>query len=125
MSSETGILIRAAAMFLGVAWQCDALAAASTAAADEDVPQTIVHFRDLNLEQPSGVATLFHRIQYAAQSVCGEQYRPGSHITSPEWRSCTAQAIARAIAAVDHPALTAYYHEHTTSPNRQPSIARR
>jgi UrcA family protein len=125
MLSKAGIWIGAAALLMTMAWQRDALAAASTASAAGDVPQAIVHFGDLNLDQPSGVATLYHRISFAAQNVCGDKYLPGSFIISPYWRSCTAQAIARAVAAVDRPALTAYYRVHTTPPIQKLSIARR
>jgi UrcA family protein len=125
MSSKAGVWISAAALLMTVLWQGDALAAASTAPVAGDVPQIIVHFGDLNLDQPSGVATLYHRISFAAQSVCGEQHRPGSYVISASWRSCMAQAIGRAIAAVDRPALSAYYRAHTTPLIQRLSIARR
>jgi UrcA family protein len=125
MSRKARIWISASAWLLAVASQCDALAAASTAPPDEDVARTTVHFDDLNLDQPSGVTSLYQRISVAAESVCGDRLLPGSRIIAPDWRRCTQQAVARAVAAVNRPALSAYYRARTRSPNQQPSIARR
>ncbi len=111
--SKAGIWISAAALLLAVTWQCDALAAADQAG--ENLPQTTVHFGDLNLDQPSDVATLYRRIRLAAESVCGERLLPGHFIISPHWRGCVAQAVQRAIASVNRPALTAYYRAQTTA----------
>src|SRR5208283_6153357 len=116
MSSKAGFRVSAAALLLAMACQCDALAAAATAPAGENVPQTTVHFGDLNLDQPSGVAILYHRIRLAAESVCGERHLPGTYTMSADWRRCTAQAVARAIAALDRPTVTAYYRVHSTAP---------
>ena len=113
MSRKPRIWINAVLLLLTGAWQCGAFA--STPAADEDVRRITVHFDDLNLEQPRGVAALYRRVRLAAEQVCGEPKRPGEAMISTDWRACVAQAVERAVVAVDRPAVTAYHRKHTTS----------
>jgi UrcA family protein len=113
MSRKPRIWINAAVLLLGAAWQYGAFA--STPPAGEDVRRITVRFDDLNLEQPRGVAALYRRVRHAAEQVCGEPQRPGEAIISADWRACVAQAVERAVVAVDRPALTAYHREHTTT----------
>ena len=113
MSRKPKIWINAAVLLLAGAWQCGAFA--STPPAGEDVGRITVRFDDLNLEQPRGVAALYRRLRLAAEQVCGEPRLPGEPFISAAWRACVAQAVERAVVAVDRPAFTAYYREHTTS----------
>jgi len=113
MSGKQSIWITAAVLVLAGAWQCSAFA--STAPADEDVRRVTVRFGDLNLEQPRGVAALYGRLRLAAAQACGEPQSPGEAFMSADWRACVAQAVERAVATVDRPALTAYHRKHTTS----------
>jgi UrcA family protein len=122
MSTRTGIWIKAALLLLAGAWQCDALAAPEAPAA-RDVDQITVRFGDLNIGQTEGAALLYRRIQHAAERVCGEPQLPGSHMVSPFWRRCVAQAVDRAVVAVDRPALTDYHRVHTTPSDRGSSMA--
>jgi|SRR5271169_2430515 len=121
MTSKAGIWINAAIVVLAGTWQSDALAAASNAPAAADVNQTTVRFGDLNIDTPAGAAALYRRIRHAAQGVCGDPQPPASHMTSPSWRNCVAQSIDRAVAAVDRPALTAYYRVHSSPSDRRAS----
>jgi UrcA family protein len=114
MSSKVGVWIHAAVLVVAGAWQCDVLAAANNAPRSGDVEQITVHFGDLNLNQPAGVAVLYRRIRHAAEHVCGVPQLPGTNIPSHSWRTCVADSIERAVIAVDRPALTAYYRSHTT-----------
>jgi UrcA family protein len=113
MSRKPRIWINAAVLLLAGAWQYGAFA--STPQSSEDVRRITVHFDDLNLEQPRGLAALYRRVRLAAEQVCGEPQRPGEAIISADWRACVAQAVERAVVAVDRPALTAYHRGHTTS----------
>ena len=122
MSNTMGIWIKAALVLLVGAWQCDALATPG-ALTERDVEQITVHFGDLNIDQKAGAAALYRRIRHAAERVCGEPQLPGSHIVSPYWRKCVAQAVDGAVAAVDRPVLTAYHRVHTTPSDRGPSMA--
>jgi UrcA family protein len=113
MSRKPKIWINAMVLLLAGAWQCGAFA--STPPAAQDVGRITVRFGDLNLEQPAGVATLYRRLRLAAKHVCGEPQNPGSAIFAVAWHACVAQAVDRAVVAVDRPALTAYHREHTIS----------
>jgi UrcA family protein len=120
MTNKTRIGICAALLSMAAAWQCDALAG-SKAPTAWDVDQTTVHFGDLNIDQPAGAAVLHGRIQHAAERVCGEPQLTGSHLVSPIWRRCVAQAVDRAVAAVDRPALTDYHRVHSTPSDQKSS----
>jgi UrcA family protein len=113
MSRKPKILINAAVLLLAAVWQYGAFA--STPPAGEDIRRITVHFDDLNLEQPRGVAVLYRRVRLAAEQACGEPQRPGEAILSSDWRACVAQAVERAVVTVDRPALTAYHRQHTRS----------
>jgi UrcA family protein len=71
---------------------------------------TTVHYADLNLNQPAGVAALYRRITVAANLVCGQRAFTGSYYAVPDYTHCCDKAIASAVARVDRPQLTAYYH---------------
>jgi len=125
MSSKAGIWLKAALFLVAGAWQCGGPAAASPPPAGGEVRQITVHFDDLNLDQAAGVAVLYRRIRGAAEQVCGEPQRPGSRIISPFWAGCVAQAVERAVVALDRPSLTAYHRVHTAPHNQEVSLARR
>jgi UrcA family protein len=68
------------------------LLAAPLARADEvQTASQQVSFADLDLHSPAGVATLRHRIQFAARHVCGEPERFGSPDYA-SYESCRAAA---------------------------------
>src|SRR5690242_14691938 len=46
-------------------------AGVSAAADNSEVRSETVHYADLNLSSPQGAATLYSRIKWAAQDVCG------------------------------------------------------
>jgi UrcA family protein len=121
MSSKASIWINAAVVLLAGAWQVDAAAAGAPDSAG--VSRTTVHFSDLNVNHPAGAAILYQRIRHAAQEVCGDPHYPGSAIISRSWQSCVAEAVNRAVVAVDRPALTAYYRLHTKPLDQQASTA--
>jgi UrcA family protein len=110
MSSKASIWINVAVALLAGAWQVDAAAAEAPASAD--VSRT-VHFDDLDVNHAAGAAVLYQRIRHAAQEVCGDPHLPGSYMISRSWASCVADAVNRAVVAVDRPAVTAYYRLHT------------
>lgn len=87
---------------------------AGTPSVDQIQHSTAVHFSSSSFDRPSTVAALYHRIAYAADQVCGPRTLTGSYATTPGYRRCYADAVARAIARVDQPQLTAYYQEQLT-----------
>jgi UrcA family protein len=87
-------------------------------------PLRVVRYKDLNLDQPRDVARLFSRISSAADGVCGPRSYGGYPETAAH-ASCCHDAVARAVARVDHPALTAYFQQRTAdSPSGKLTIAR-
>ena len=91
------------------------------------VRQTLkVHYDDLSLDRPADVKTLYRRITYAAQQVCGQRELTGSHLALTSWYRCYDAAVDQAVDAVASPALSAYYQSlpgHSGPP--APAIARR
>ena len=81
---------------------------------DEIRHSTAVHYADLNLNKTAGVAALYRRITAAANRVCGQRTLTGSNYPLPEYTRCYNEAIATAVARVDRPQLTAYYHTQAT-----------
>src|SRR5260370_26780461 len=88
-------------------------------APDELRHSTTVHYADLNLNKTAGVAVLYRRITAAGSRVCGQRALTGSNYPLPEYTSCCNEAIATAVARVDHPQLIAYYHAQATRSRSQ------
>jgi UrcA family protein len=79
-----------------------------------------VRFKDLNLDRPHDVARLFSRISSAAEKVCGPRFFDGLYSKPADFEICYTDAIGRAVAEIDRPALTAYFEQrssHSASPN--------
>jgi UrcA family protein len=85
-----------------------ALFASATSAAE--LPQSItVRYTDLNLDRAADVARLYHRIEAAAQSICGARDLEVSDWVDSQWQRCVDAAVAQAVGRVDRPALSAYH----------------
>jgi len=125
MSRKASILSAAAVLILSEAWQCAVPAAASPSLPGGNVDHITIRFYDLNLDQPAGVATLYRRIKFAAQEVCGDPKPPGTVVVSSRWRDCVAASVDRAVVAVDRPSVTAYHLAHTAPSGRRTSLAQR
>jgi UrcA family protein len=105
------------------------LAAASTVAhaaeqsRGSEAAMKTVQYGDLNLAKPEGVARLYRRIVAAAQQVCDS--RQGRSLQAQAQDSiCTKESIARAVAAVDQPTLTALHAVKTGQPGGFPKLAK-
>ena len=87
---------------------------------------SVVRFEDLNLNRPRDVARLYNRIALVADKVCGPRSLSGSYSKSADYASCYADTLARAVAHVDQPSLTAYFQQRWTEPaSRAATIAQR
>jgi UrcA family protein len=78
----------------------------------------VVRYDDLNLATPMGTAVLYRRIEQAAKVVCPE-YPAGDVRRIRIWRPCYQEAVARAVANIHMPSLTAFYirsHDEPLSP---------
>jgi UrcA family protein len=102
--------------FLGAAVSVLSLAATAAQADTTLFGQSrsqAVAYKDLNLNQPRDVARLFDRISSAADRVCGPRSY-GGYPKSTVYQSCYSDAVARAVAHIDRPALTAYFQQRTS-----------
>lgn len=117
-NTSTRIDVRSAVLAI-FATACLGLISTNSRAADEmpgyEPAKKVVQYGDLNLANSQGVEQLYRRIVGAAKQVCpnGETR---SLQAQTQFRICTQQSIARAVAAVAHPALTALYAQKTGRP---------
>ena len=102
--------------FLAAPVLCLAAAAALSCAIpafaqiSDTVPGVSVKYGDLNIGSPVGAQVLLKRIDTAANTACGgaPDIRQLNQLASFE--ACRRFAVARAVAAVDSPMLTAMAH---------------
>jgi UrcA family protein len=81
------------------------LNANATAPAAADAVQ--VRYSDLDLSRKAGIATLYQRIQGAAQRVC--ETHTGRRLEQQRGHAaCVDNAVARAVARIDRPMLSDY-----------------
>jgi UrcA family protein len=80
---------------------------AFASAPSDQVSSETVKFQDLNLGASAGVSALYQRIHAAAQRVCSE-HSVRSLANVYREKTCTDEAVARAVKQVNVPALTAY-----------------
>ena len=88
----------------------------SRAAGTEDtVPAVKVSFADLDLSQMDGAKMLYRRLDFAARKVCVaiEPSSDADIVRLQLWRTCTRNAVSRAVVKLDRTTLTAYYLEKT------------
>jgi UrcA family protein len=97
-----------------------ALTTPATADQSDGEPLTkVVSYADLNLNGEPGARVLYGRLRMAATQVC-EPLRGNSLRERTNWRECFNPALARSVAEVDEPMLTAY-HLSRTDPTEAPS----
>ena len=89
-------------LFVAVAMPLAGGALANDKAAD--VPSVVVRYNDLNLQTQAGAQSLHRRLKAAARSVCPDEFSRDL-LTAQEGRACVAQAVDRAVTAVDRPML--------------------
>jgi UrcA family protein len=89
----------------------------ATVVAEVDVPSKVVRYGDLNLQRQDGVATLYRRIQLAANSVCTQVNHRMPQVALRE-RICATDATARAVAHVGVPALAQLHAQVTGQPSK-------
>jgi UrcA family protein len=114
-------------LLTGVAMSVIALACAGAYADSPpfETHSSVVHIKDLNLNRPQDVATVYQRITVAADRVCGPRSLPGSHYRTTDYENCYADALARAVARIDQPSVTSYYRQRTESFSAKATIAQR
>ena len=89
------------------------LTTAATADQSDGEPLTkVVSYADLNLNGEAGARALHGRLRMAATQVCAP-LRGNSLRERTNWRECFNPALARSVANVDEPMLTAYHLSRT------------
>lgn len=68
----------------------------------------VVSYAGLNLNGEAGARTLYGRLRMAAAQVCAP-FKGNTLREKTNWRECFDQALARSVAKVDEPSLTAYH----------------
>jgi UrcA family protein len=88
-----------------------------------DAPQVKVAFGDLDVSRPEGAAVLYRRIKAAAETVCSPYWATGFAAQANIY-GCVRTAIAKAVTAVDQPALSQIYSAktHTSLPLRSAAL---
>jgi UrcA family protein len=84
-------------------------ACADAVARGDEVPSRRVSFADLDLTRSVEAAILYSRIQSAAREVCEPVIVSRPLASLAVTHSCVREAITRAVADVNAPALTSYY----------------
>jgi UrcA family protein len=123
MHHLTRILIGAVVALLICGAEGMLFAAGASAA---ELESRAVRYSDLDLTRAADVARLYQRISAAAEQACGPRLLTGSRLPQPSYLRCFNDAVARAVARVDRPALSAYHQQHVgPAQQRDASIARR
>ena len=73
-----------------------------------EAPTQIVRYVASAAVGDAAVASLYRRIDAAAQRVCGERLAPGSLAVSNAWRQCVQLSLRDALAQMHTPAIAAY-----------------
>jgi UrcA family protein len=94
---------------------------AADTSGSEPMKRTVT-YGDLNLADPSGVEQLYRRVVGAARQVC-DSLDGRSLQEKVQFSICVNQSIARAVAAVDQPALTALHAIKTGQPQSVTRLA--
>ena len=83
----------------------------------------IVNYSDLNLDGAAGARTLYGRLRMAATQVCAP-FRGTTLREKTKWRDCFDPALARAVAEIDAPMLTAYHQSWSGQPEPSTRVAK-
>ena len=78
-------------------------------AGDTETRSQMVSYADLDLGHEAGARALLTRITGAAKLVCSPE--PRELKDAKPYRACTRQAVDRAVADVNNPAVSALHHE--------------
>jgi UrcA family protein len=111
--------IALAAIACGVSFSTMATAEAS----DGEALTKIVNYADLNLNREAGARTLYGRLRMAATQVCAP-FAGTTLADKAKWRECFGPAMARSIAEIDAPMLTAYYLSRTGTTEALSQVAK-
>ncbi len=82
---------------------------------DQNHPsRLVVKYADLDLRRHAAVVELYRRIEEAARAVCAPRSSIPSALATPD--ACLIDAVARAVAEINEPALTRYFASRMQQP---------
>jgi UrcA family protein len=122
---NTNRALRRIAVVLASAAAIGLTAVAYAGGVDGDIPQQVVKFGDLNLNSSAGAATLYRRIQRAAERVCEGPLGVRELSIAARSEACIAQAIERAVKDVNTQTLTSLHWAKTGRAEKPILIASR
>lgn len=90
----------------------------SVAMADTSVAvkSETVRYDDLRLISNVGAAVLYGRLKGAAERVCGGPMESSQIAQQKRYRACVDEALAKAVADVNHPVLSQFYEIKRRAP---------
>jgi UrcA family protein len=88
------------------------LGSAPAPAAESQTLSAIVHYDARDLRTATGAERLLSRVSGLAHRLCAENGSMGHSVENREFRTCTKDAIERAVEQVNRPTLTAAYNRH-------------
>jgi len=86
--------------------------------------RAVVRYADLNLSSREGVQQLYQRIVASADAVCGK-VDPRDLAVWSRFRICTDHSVARAVAAIGHPGLSAFHQQRNGAKIRRYALVMR
>jgi UrcA family protein len=95
-------------MVLAAALGAAAAGSVSAASPRDEVPRIVLRYSPDSLASAAGARQLYHRLVRAAEQVCPVDFSDGPFVTRAV-RQCRAEAIARAVHAIDSPRLAEVY----------------
>jgi len=108
MNTKTAVPGALLAILLGSS-SAGAVGVADAAPPGYELATRVVKYGDLDLTRRAGVSALYSRIQSATRAVCEPAISTGAKEATAGVRRCREQALTRAVADVNAPALTNYY----------------
>jgi UrcA family protein len=94
-----------------VAAICVASATMAAHADELNAPTRTVHYADLNLDTPAGISTLYKRIRYTAEELCGDAKSRGLPGTAVA-HACVDHAVYISVHSLNNVKLTDEYNAH-------------
>lgn len=114
-----GLHVALAAIACGVT-----MTTAATADQSDGQPLTkVVSYADLNLNGEAGAQTLYGRLRMASSQVCAP-FRGNSLRERTNWSECFSSALARSVAEIDAPMLTAHHLSRTGKAETPSQVAK-
>jgi UrcA family protein len=118
MLNSHRLIVRTFAMVVFTGVSSLLLTELSVAADDDAALSVTVRYHDLNLNSPEGIASLYGRIQRAADQVC-QSLKSRELERESFWNDCVNHAVAKAVRTVNNAPLSAYHWQRIRGPKHR------